>query len=317
MNDLELKQARGTVFSIERCSLHDGPGVRTTVFLKGCTLQCIWCHNPEGLKKEVQLRYFKEKCVGCGKCAAVCPNGVHRFEKNFSWEDGGRAPHVMERSLCAVCGMCSEACPSGALVMEGNEKGAGEIFETIKKDLPFYRRTGGGVTLSGGEPLMQPEFAAELLTLCRNAGIHTAIETAGFVPWQAFERVIPVTDLFLFDYKASSEEDQRRFTGGSRERILENLSLLNEEMRKRETQEADSCGIWLRCPIIPGINDMDQHFDEIRRLQNIYDRIVRTDLMPYHELGKGKWEQLGIEYDLKELKAPDEDVVRQWRRKVM
>lgn len=333
MSGLGTKENKGMIFSVERCSLHDGPGIRTSVFFKGCTLSCIWCHNPEGLKKTAQLRYLAEKCTGCQNCAAVCPAGVHSFEesglkKQNGHEDGNGGEmsgpegscgfcrvHKVEYSRCMACGRCVNACAAGALMLSGAEMSAVELFDTVKKDLPFYRRTGGGVTISGGEPLMQPEFAAELLTLCKNAGIHTAVETAGHVPWEAFETVIPVTDLFLYDYKASSEEAQHRLTGGSRQLIMDNLEKLNRAMADKECA-VKNCGIWLRCPVIPGLNDSEEHFEEINRLKGRLDMIRRTEIMPYHELGKGKWEQLGMEYELKDLKAPKEETTEEWRRRL-
>ena len=301
----------GVVTDLLRCSLYDGPGVRTTVFLKGCTLMCAWCHNPEGIRPGIQLRYFKEKCTGCGRCAAVCPSGAHFLD--------GNGTHRVDFAACAVCGRCVGACLTGALVLAGTRMTAEEVIGQVKKDLPYYTTTGGGVTLSGGEPLAQSEFAARILQGCRAAGIHTAVETAGNVPWEAFERTLPVTDLYLFDYKLSSADAMKRYTCGRQERILKNLA----GAAKYYEREAGSHGgkgkergIWLRCPVIPGINDTKEHFAAIRALKARYPAIRKAEIMPYHEMGKNKWEQLGMEYRLGETAVPDPETVKEWTRQL-
>ena len=291
---------RGMIMDILRGSVHDGPGIRTTVFLKGCTLHCLWCHNPEGINKNPQLRYDDKKCIRCKKCMEACPNGVHIMEEE------GR--HKVSFPLCILCGKCVQACPVNALSIVGHKMTSGEVLGLVKKDMAFYQKTGGGVTLSGGEPLMQPDFALELLSGCQKLGIHTAIETAGNVPWQALEATIGLTDLYLFDYKATTGKMQQKYTGGSRERILENLSGLCSVLMENQAGE-----VWLRCPVIPGVNDRKEHFRTIRRLKE-YGAVKKVELMPYHELGTYKWEQVGMTYDpeMADKKMPSKEEIRYW-----
>lgn len=264
----------GMVFDIQRFSVHDGPGVRTTVFLKGCPLRCAWCHNPEGLTRRRQLQFLEEQCIGCGDCAAACPEGVHT---------AARGRHAVNFSRCRACGKCAAACPSGALRMMGRPVPPEEVLAAVKRDLPFYGRE-GGVTFSGGECSLQPEFLLETLTLCREAGIRTAVDTCGMMPEETLRALIPLTGLFLYDIKAVSPGLHRAGTGADNARILENYRLLAEA----------GCRIWVRVPVIGGFNASEGEMEQIARFLAAHPGAEQVELMPYHKLGRGKYPQLGL-----------------------
>ena len=276
-------EKRGKIFSIERFSIHDGPGIRTSVFFQGCSLRCAWCHNPESWQaKGPVLQFLKADCIGCMECQKVCPANVHVFS-------GGS--HRMDRDRCIGCMACAAVCPADALRKLGTERSVPEVMEEVIKDRSYYGAE-GGVTLSGGEPLLQADFAAALLKECKKRKISTCVETAGFVPWGAFEKVQGLTDLFLFDYKLDTQEEMDRYTGGKLETVQDNLRRLAALGKK----------IVLRCPVIPGINDTDGHFRAIARLAKEC-RIPHAELMPYHNWGEPKWEQVGRPYGLSGLKT--------------
>lgn len=262
---------KGTIFDIQRFSLHDGPGVRTTVFMKGCPLRCVWCHNPEGLSPRPQIRYDSEKCMGCMECVSVCV--CHKAEEY----------HVFYRDGCTNCGRCAEVCPTGALETVGREMTVGEVMEKVLADRKYYT-DGGGMTLSGGEPTAQAEFARSLLAEAKKAGIGTAIETCGFAENDVFMSVASLCDLLLFDIKLTDEAEHVKYTGVSNEKILENL------------RTAGDAGIpvILRCPIIPGINDTKEHLDGIAELLNKAKSVFEIHIEPYHTLGLSKTASLGM-----------------------
>jgi len=266
----------GMIFDIQRFSLDDGPGIRTTVFLKGCALRCAWCHNPEGLNSYHEIMFYPRKCVGCGKCFRLCPNGCHRLD------NGSR---VFDRTRCIRCGACAAQCWAGALVMTGRSVSAQEVVEEIAKDALFYENSGGGATFSGGEPLLQPDFLREMLIGCKERGFHCTVETAGFAPWESFEKIIPHTDLFLYDLKIVDSALHQKMTGAGNERILENLRRLAGRAKQ----------LIVRTPEIPGINDTPEEKQRLVELLGTLGRKVEHVYLPYHALGGGKYESMGLE----------------------
>ncbi len=265
----------GCIFNIQRFSVHDGPGIRTNVFLKGCPLRCIWCHNPEGLKREPQIRFSPEKCIGCGDCKSVCNGTAHKFENNF---------HMFDFDVCEGCMTCPKYCPADALEADGEIRDVDFVINEVLKDLDYYKTSGGGLTLSGGEPFYQPEFAIEILRTAKSMGIHTAVETCGMVPSSVMEAASPFVDVFLYDYKATGEEEHKRFTGASQKQILENLRLL----------EKLGSNVILRCPIVPGINDNEKHYMGIADTATNNLAIKEINIMPYHSFGIGKGIKVGV-----------------------
>lgn len=263
----------GLVFNIQRFSINDGPGIRTTVFLKGCPLECKWCHNPESQKLKPELLYIKESCVGCGKCEAVCKNGVHIFD----------GEHRVLRDKCIACGKCEDICSINALEIAGKYVDADFVIQEALRDKLFYDTSGGGITLSGGEPFLQFDFMLEILRLAKKNGLHTCIETCGFTDREKIIEAGDYTDIFLYDWKISNPELHREYTGVSNERISENLNALNDI----------SANVILRCPVIPGVNDNINHFKGIAHIANSFCCVKGIDVSPYHELGLSKLERLG------------------------
>ena len=265
---------KGTIFNIQKFCINDGPGIRTTVFLKGCPLKCAWCHNPESQSAKSEIMFYKDKCVNCGSCAAVCPNGCHSFENGT---------HIFDRKNCAKCFRCTKTgCE--ALEKAGREISADEVINDVLKDKIFYDNSGGGLTLSGGEPLYQYDFSLEILKKAKDNGLHTVIETCGFTSADRIKEISKYVDLFLFDYKETNSELHRKCTGIGNEVVLENLSLLNDIGKS----------IILRCPIIPGCNDRKEHFEGICNAANKLEHIIHIEVEPYHSLGESKYESLGL-----------------------
>ncbi len=276
----------GIVSDIKRMSVHDGPGIRTTLFLKGCPLRCLWCHNPENLTMRPALSFTQKLCVGCGMCVQACPHGVHDLRDGI---------HRVRHADCVGCGRCAEACLPGALTLFGRTMEPAQAAALLLEDRTFYDQSHGGVTFSGGEPLLQSGFLAETLSLLKGQGIHTAVDTCGEVPWNAFAAVLPYTDLFLYDIKHLDAEAHRRGTGAGNARILENLRLLHQH----------GAAVEVRTPVIPGYNDSPETLRGIAELLRGYDNITYWRLLPYHSMARGKYEALGMEYPMPDTEMPD------------
>lgn len=270
---------RGIVTDIQRFSLHDGPGIRTTVFLKGCPLRCAWCHNPETLRRAPQLRYWAEACLSCGACIPACPHGAHQMRD-------GR--HTLDFAACRHCLSCVPACPAGALSTLGREMTVEEVLATCQRDRRYYERSGGGVTFSGGEPFAQSGFLLALLEGAKALGLHTCVETSLFTPNAILRQAMPLVDLFLADWKHSDPKEHRRWTGQDHGLIRENLQTLHDS----------GAAVLLRCPIIPGVNDTPAHYQGIAALLESLPRLSGAELMAYHHLGAKKYADLGLPYAL-------------------
>jgi len=269
-----MSSSTGILFDVKRFALHDGPGIRTTVFFKGCPLSCSWCHNPESQSRGPELMSWEERCIGCGACVSVCPVGAILMRDGSAWTD---------RDRCTACGTCAAACPADARVIAGETWAVSRLLGEIEKDLLFYDESGGGVTLSGGEPLAQASFAASVLAACQERRIHTAVDTCGYAEWEDLQRIARVTDLFLYDVKHADDGRHRELTGVSNERILENLRRLNGE----------GCTLWIRVPIIPGLNDTREELVALGGIVAGLESVEALHLLPFHRGGEGKLEQLG------------------------
>ncbi|MCF8018945.1 MAG: glycyl-radical enzyme activating protein [Vallitaleaceae bacterium] len=263
----------GIIFDIQRLSFHDGPGLRTTVFLKGCPLRCKWCHNPESYQQQVQLRYLDDKCILCGKCVIACSNEVHRFHNNR---------HKLYVEQCNLNGSCVQECPTGALDFFGKDLTAKEVMDSVEKDTIFFEDS-GGVTFSGGEAMQQIDFLLELLIEAKQRGIHTCVDTCGYTSWDNFLKIIPYTDCFLYDIKAITESLHQEATGKSNKLIMDNLIGLVEYQQD----------IYVRIPVIKEFNG---HVEEMQRISEFLSRIViqGVTLMPYHILGRSKRDMIGV-----------------------
>lgn len=261
------------LFNIQHFSIHDGPGIRTVLFFKGCPLNCAWCHNPESKSAEKELSYLDEKCTLCRKCATVCPQNVHTFENNI---------HHIDRSNCVKCGKCADICADSALEILGKEYTFDEIMAELAKDDVFFADN-GGITFSGGEPFMQFDALYTLLKRCKEKGYSTCIETSGFTATENIVKAAEYTDHFLFDCKETDVTNHRRYIGADNKQILNNLSALN----------AVNASVILRCPIIPNVNHRIDHYENIAKLTNEYPCIKSVEFMPYHPLGISKSRQLG------------------------
>lgn len=280
------------VSNIQRFSLDDGPGIRTTVFLKGCNLRCAWCHNPESLVPAPVLQYYPASCKGCGKCAQVCPQGAHTLR------DGA---HSFDRDLCEACGKCASACRTGALKLVGEPYSPEELFRELLKDRRYFASSGGGVTFSGGEPALRPEFIARVAELCGREGIRLALDTAGNVPFTNYERLLPYIDLFLYDVKCFDPARHERWTGVGNERILDNLRAL----------DAAGAAYTVRVPVIPGFNADAGEQERIAEFLASLSSPGLIQLLPYHTYGVGKYEALDLAYRLDGQGAPDAGFMEQ------
>lgn len=262
------------IFDIERNSFVDGPGIRTTVFFKGCNLKCAWCHNPESQDFKPQMMFYKNMCKGCGKCKEVCP---YHFEK------------------CDLCGKCTLYCPVDARKICGKEYTVDEVFAEIIKDKVYYDNSGGGVTFSGGECMLQIDFLTEILKKCKENGIHTAVDTAGHIPFENFEKILPYTDLLLYDVKCFNRAKHKKYVGVDNDLILKNLKKLFKANAK----------IWIRIPVIAAVNDNIEEMQHIKDFLCKYGEPEKIELLPYHAMGENKYAAVGK--SLRQFAAPDDE----------
>ena len=290
-------EQRGLIFNIQRFSIQDGPGIRTTLFMKGCPLNCPWCSNPEGVSSEPEIMVGERKCISCKRCAEVCSAGAISFDNDL---------RIIDWKLCTNCLECGKVCPSHAIEVMGEYKTVDEAFKIVAQDRDFYNVSGGGVTVSGGEPLLQWEFVRDLFKKCKRAGLHTALDTTAYSPWESMEQVLRYTDLILFDIKHMDPEKHQNKTGVSNELILENLD---------KASNATATEIWLRIPLIPGFNDSESNMQETAELAS-RTRVEKISLLLYHEWGKGKYSGLGEQYGYAGADGvlePDSDVAKKCR----
>ena len=272
---------KATIFDIERNSYVDGPGIRTTVFFKGCNLRCSWCHNPESQSPKPQMMFYKNKCTGCGKCKEKCPNHLES---------------------CELCGKCTIYCPRDAREICGKEYTVDEVMREILKDKAFYDNSGGGVTFSGGECMLQIDFLEAILKECKKNGVHTAVDTAGHMPFECFEQIIPYTDLFLYDVKCYDSDKHRQYTGASNELILSNLGRLLKM----------GIAIWVRIPIIPTVNDSEEEMLNIKKIIISCGSPEKIELLPYHAMGEHKYAAIGKQ--VQTFSVPSKEKISQLKR---
>jgi pyruvate formate lyase activating enzyme len=285
----------GLIFNIQRFSIHDGPGIRTTVFFKGCPLRCRWCSNPESWNDFPEILTLDVKCTRCGRCRDVCPVGAIVVDQR---------ERRIDRAVCNLCLECAEVCPTGAITVSGKWMTVAEVMQEVASDGLFYQNSGGGVTLSGGEPLMQWEFAVDLLKACQEQGFHTALDTSGYAEWEVLEKVLEYTDLVLYDIKHMDPAKHREGTGKTNELILENA---RKTAAMRRT--------WLRVPLIPGYNDSAENLTAIAR----FGREIgaeKVSLLPYHIWGQGKYERLGRKYPMEGVPLPADEQIERCRQLV-
>ncbi|NIQ06331.1 MAG: glycyl-radical enzyme activating protein [Candidatus Korarchaeota archaeon] len=293
-----MNEERGSIFDIKRFAIHDGSGIRTTVFLKGCPLHCWWCHNPEGLSPKKEVVYYEYKCMNCGNCIEACPHDAITATEN------GRK---ISQERCTSCGVCVEVCPTDALQMIGREISVEELMEEIEKDLLYYDTSGGGVTFSGGEPLMQPDFLMACLEACKEADIHTALDTSGYAPPEIFDSVIGDVDLFLFDLKLLDDEQHRTYTGVSNKVIKRNLRSLSAKGRGED--------VILRFPVIPGITDTETNITALITFVSSLSGIHEIDLLPFHNVGE-KYERMRRLSRMGKRSSPSKDRIRNLVEKI-
>ena len=282
-------EQKGLVFGIQHFSIHDGEGIRSNVFLKGCPLRCLWCHNPEGLSSQIGIQYIQNKCRGCGRCGYIFKNMHDLYIKTESQKQAYAAQ-----------------CVYGALESVGKWMTVTEVIDDVMKDLRFFKESDGGITVSGGEPMLQHEFTLALLKEAKKRGIQTAMETSGFALLEQYKQVLPYVDEFLWDYKETDEIKHKEFTGVSNQRILENLDALYK----------DGANIILRCPIIPGLNDTEEHFRGIAKRSRQMKNLKGVELMPYHKFGVAKDARIG-RMEQKEYEIPSKDMKKSWEEQII
>ncbi len=283
--------ATGLIFNVQQFSTDDGPGIRTTVFMKGCPLRCAWCHNPEGLAPHPELMWHDTRCIGARECLRVCPIAAEPGQSSRPVLNLTPAGMEIDRARCTVCGKCAEACPAAALEVIGRQWSMDELLAELVKDRVFYETSGGGITFSGGEPMQQPDFLCRVLPGCKEAGLRVALDTCGAVAWERYERVLPFVDLVLFDLKIMDPVRHRAATGVSNELILENARRL----------AARGVPLWVRTPVIPGYTGDRENIVALADfIRTCLATVERWDLLAYTNLGKPKYHRLDMEYALED-----------------
>lgn len=285
----------GVVFDIQRFSVHDGPGIRTIVFLKGCPLSCKWCSNPESQSLKPIIMYQKDNCIHCRRCIAACKKGA--INENNKW--------YIDRNICTACGECVNVCPASALTLKGETMTVEEVVKELKKDATNYRRSGGGITLSGGEPLVQSEFAKEIFKASKAQGWHTAIETTGCVSFEKVKKLFLYIDLILMDIKNMDSDLHRQFTGAGNEKILQNAKKFSE-----------LTNLIVRVPLIPNFNDNSRSIQDICKFAKSLSNVKSIHLLPYHTYGENKYKLIGREYEMKDARKLKEDNIQDLKKLV-
>ena len=294
----DIYETSGLVFNIEKFHINDGRGIRTVVFLKGCPCSCPWCSNPESKNIQPEIAYYKDKCLKCHICENVCPNGAVEFSEGSI---------IFNRELCKCCGLCVEKCPNSARELIGKKMSVAEIYNEVEKDIPFYRNSGGGVTLSGGEPAMQPNFSQAILKICRDNMINTVVETSGCVNWTNLWITIEFADEILFDVKQTNRE---LFGGVSSPISLEVLKKNLEGLVRNEKN------VVIRCPLIPGYNDNETHFETVIKWAQEFG-IERVDILPFHQFGRKKYFALDIDYKFQTVDKPKQETIEKFKNKII
>ena len=302
---MDKKELTGKLYDIQGFSVHDGPGIRLTLFLKGCPLRCPWCHSPESQAFHTELNWMEIKCVGvekCGRCLNVCPHSAITPGKAKESLDGSGNIQLVtvDRTKCDNCGLCAKACTAKALYMCGTDYSVEEIMERVRREVPFFKRSGGGVTISGGECLCQPEFTLEVLKRCKEEGIHTAVDTTGYVKWEVIEPVLPYTDIFLYDIKGIDSAMHKQVIGVPNELILENARKIANMGGKFQ----------IRIPVLPMYSDSAEAFEDIGKFcLELGAAVEVVQILPYHNLGTVKWERLQSNKPIFEAAIPSDELI--------
>lgn len=289
-----MSNINGLIFDIKRFAVHDGPGIRTTIFLKGCPLSCWWCHNPEGLSNSQEIIYYDYKCMNCDKCINICQQNALEEKNNKI---------VRNHKICTSCGNCVEICPTASQQIIGQKISAENAIKEIEKDHIFFETSNGGVTFSGGEPLMQHEFLKETLKLCKKRSIHTALDTSGFCHSDVFNTLIKFNDLFLYDLKIIDDQQHKKYTGVSNKKIIKNLDILQKK-------EKD---IIIRFTIVKGITDTKENLRDIINLVSSFEKIKGIDLLPFHNVNE-KYQRIGKQNKLKDIKPPSSNDIKRIKK---